>query len=57
MAERTKLYKQAQHLLKEQVPMTPIAHSTVYQPMRSTVQDFKISPLGLTSFYGVGISK
>ena len=57
VAERTKLYKQAQHLLKEQVPMTPIAHSTVYQPMRSTVQDFKISPLGLTSFYGVGISK
>ena len=57
VAERTKLYKQAQHLLKDQVPMTPIAHSTVYQPMRSNVQDFKISPLGLTSFYGVGISK
>ena len=37
--------------------MTPIAHSTVYQPMRNNVQDFKISPLGLVSFYGVGVSK
>jgi dipeptide transport system substrate-binding protein len=36
--------------------MTPIAHSTVYQPMRNTVQDFKISPFGLNSFYGVGVS-
>ncbi|MCY1449936.1 Periplasmic dipeptide transport protein [compost metagenome] len=56
-AKRTELYKQAQHILKEQVPMTPIAHSTVYQPMRSTVQDFKISPFGLNSFYGVSVTK
>ncbi|WP_049244895.1 ABC transporter substrate-binding protein, partial [Pseudomonas aeruginosa] len=28
--KRTELYKQAQHILKEQVPITPIAHSTVY---------------------------
>ncbi|MCF5353074.1 ABC transporter substrate-binding protein, partial [Pseudomonas syringae] len=55
-AERTKLYKQAQHLLKDAVPMTPIAHSTVYQPMSSKVQDFKISPFGLNSFYGVSVS-
>ncbi|KQQ64927.1 peptide ABC transporter substrate-binding protein [Pseudomonas sp. Leaf127] len=54
-ARRTELYKQAQHLLKEALPITPIAHSTVYQPMRSSVQDFKISPLGLNSFYGVGV--
>ncbi|KWS10159.1 ABC transporter substrate-binding protein [Pseudomonas syringae] len=54
--ERTKLYKQAQHLLKDAVPMTPIAHSTVYQPMSSKVQDFKISPFGLNSFYGVSVS-
>ena len=56
-AKRTELYKQAQHLLKDQVPMTPIAHSTVFQPMRTTVQDFKISPFGLNSFYGVSVSK
>ena len=57
IAERTKLYKQAQQLLKSQVPMTPIANSTVYQPMRKNVENYKISPFGLNSFYGVGISK
>ncbi|MGV8887503.1 MAG: ABC transporter substrate-binding protein [Pseudomonas sp.] len=56
-AKRTELYKQAQHVLKDAVPMTPIAHSTVYQPMRDNVQDFKISPFGLNSFYGVSVSK
>ena len=55
-AKRTELYKQAQHILKDQTPMTPIAHSTVFQPMRAEVQDFKISPFGLNSFYGVSVS-
>lgn len=55
--ERTQLYRQAQVILKEQVPITPIAHSTVYQPMRKNVQDFKISPFALNSFYGVGVGK
>ncbi|MFU3248718.1 ABC transporter substrate-binding protein [Pseudomonas paraeruginosa] len=55
--KRTELYKQAQHILKEQVPITPIAHSTVYQPMRKTVRDFKISPFGLNSFYEVSVGK
>jgi dipeptide transport system substrate-binding protein len=54
-AKRTELYKQAQVRLKEQVPITPIAHSTVYQPMSAKVTDFKISPFGLNSFYGVGV--
>jgi len=56
-AKRTELYKQAQHILKDQVPYTPIAHSTVFQPMSAKVQDFKISPFGLNSFYGVSVSK
>ncbi|MCU1762341.1 ABC transporter substrate-binding protein [Pseudomonas sp. 14P_8.1_Bac3] len=55
--KRTELYKQAQHVLKDAVPYTPIAHSTVFQPMRDEVQDFKISPFGLNSFYGVSVSK
>ena len=57
IAERTRLYKEAQQIIKQQVPMTPIAHSTVYQPMRKNVEDFKISPFGLNSFYGVSITK
>ncbi|WP_312935650.1 ABC transporter substrate-binding protein [Pseudomonas sp.] len=56
-AKRSELYQQAQRILKEQVPLTPIAHSTVYQPMRKTVQGFKISPFALNSFYGVSVSK
>src|SRR5476649_1424131 len=55
--ERVKLYQQAQKILKQQVPITPIANSTVFQPLRKEVTDFKISPFGLTPFYGVGINK
>jgi dipeptide transport system substrate-binding protein len=55
--ERTRLYLQAQQILKQQVPITPIAHSTVYQPMRKTVQGFLISPFALNSFYGVGLGQ
>ncbi|WP_249671671.1 ABC transporter substrate-binding protein [Pseudomonas abieticivorans] len=55
--ERISLYQQAQKILKQQVPITPIANSTVFQPMRKEVQDFKISPFGLTPFYGVSLSK
>ena len=31
--QRTVLYKQAQQYLKQQVPITPVAHSTVNQPL------------------------
>lgn len=54
-AERTELYMQAQVILKREVPITPIAHSTVYQPMSKKVKDFKISPFALNSFYGVSV--
>jgi len=53
MGERTKLYMKAQQILKQQVPYTPIAHSTVNQPMSKSVGDFKVSPFALNSFYGV----
>ncbi|MGZ9708014.1 ABC transporter substrate-binding protein [Pseudomonas sp. GNP013] len=55
--QRIKWYQQAQKILKEQVPITPIANSTVFQPLRKEVQDFKISPFGLTPFYGVSLEK
>ena len=54
-AKRTDLYMQAQVVLKREVPITPIAHSTVYQPMSKKVKDFKISPFALNSFYGVSV--
>ena len=55
--ERIKLYQQAQKILKTDVPITPIANSKVFQPMRKEVQDFKLSPFGLTPFYGVSVAK
>ncbi|MBI3146878.1 MAG: ABC transporter substrate-binding protein [Pseudogulbenkiania sp.] len=55
VAERTKLYMKAQEIVKQQVPLTTIAHSTVNQPMRKEVQGFKVSPFGLNSFYGVSV--
>lgn len=55
--QRIKWYQQAQKILKEQVPITPIANSTVFQPLRKEVKDFKISPFGLTPFYGVSLEK
>ena len=54
--QRTVLYKQAQQLLKTQVPITPVAHSTVNQPLSTKVEGFKVSPFGRNVFSGVSIT-
>ena len=54
--QRTVLYKQAQQLLKAQVPITPVAHSTVNQPLSAKVEGFKVSPFGRNVFSGVSIN-
>jgi dipeptide transport system substrate-binding protein len=53
--QRTTLYQQAQQRLKQQVPITPVAHSTVNQPLSISVKDFKVSPFGRNVFSGVSI--
>jgi dipeptide transport system substrate-binding protein len=55
IADRTDDYMKAQVIVKQQVPLTPIAHSLVNQPMSKQVTGFKVSPFGLTSFYGVSV--
>jgi dipeptide transport system substrate-binding protein len=55
LAERTRDYVQAQEIFKDQVPFTPIAHSTVYQPISKDVTGFRIDPFGPTQFLGVGL--
>ncbi|WP_454862914.1 ABC transporter substrate-binding protein [Pseudomonas hormoni] len=55
--QRTVLYKQAQQLLKQQVPITPVAHSTVNQPLSAKVEGFKVSPFGRNVFSGVSIDQ
>ncbi|KAB2890834.1 MAG: ABC transporter substrate-binding protein [Desulfobulbaceae bacterium] len=55
VAERTKLYEQAQVVFKEQAPWATIAHSLVSEPVRKEVVDYKIDPLGGHIFYGVDL--
>jgi dipeptide transport system substrate-binding protein len=55
VAERTKLYEEAQVIFKEQAPWATIAHSVVFKPVRKEVMDFKIDPFGGHIFYGVDL--
>ena len=57
VAERTKLYEQAQVVFKEQAPWATIAHSIVFKPVRKEVVDFKVHPFGGHIFYGVDIQE
>ena len=56
-AERGKLYSQAQLVFKEQAPWFTIAHAVQLKPVRKEVIDFKLSPFGRHSFYGVDIKE
>jgi dipeptide transport system substrate-binding protein len=55
VAERTRLYEEAQVVFKEEAPWVTIAHSVWFQPMRKEVKNFKIDPLGGNIFQGVDI--
>jgi dipeptide transport system substrate-binding protein len=55
IAERTRLYKQAQVIFKEEAPWFTIAHSKVSMPMSNRVVDYKIDPFGGHVFYGVDL--
>ena len=57
VAERTKLYEQAQVIFKEQAPWFTIAHAVQLKPVRKEVADFKLSPFGRHDFYGVDLKK
>jgi dipeptide transport system substrate-binding protein len=53
--QRTKYYHEAQQIFADQLPFSPIAHSTVYQPTTKNVVDMKIDPLGYSRFDGVSM--
>ncbi|NDR57292.1 ABC transporter substrate-binding protein [Aliiruegeria sabulilitoris] len=57
MAERTKLYEEAQVVFKREAPWATIAHSTVFMPVRPEVEGYKVHPLGGHIFYGVDLSE
>jgi dipeptide transport system substrate-binding protein len=54
-AQRTKYYMEAQKIFAQQLPYSPIAHSTVYQPVSKGVNDMMIEPLGYVRFDGVSV--
>ncbi|QUS57464.1 ABC transporter substrate-binding protein [Pseudovibrio brasiliensis] len=55
VAERTKLYEQAQVVFKREAPWATIAHSVVSEPVSVKVENYKIDPFGGHIFYGVGL--
>lgn len=57
VAERTKLYEQAQVIFKEQAPWLTIDHSTVFMPMSKKVSGYVMSPLGTHAFDTVDIAE
>ncbi|MCZ7863555.1 ABC transporter substrate-binding protein [Agrobacterium salinitolerans] len=57
VAERTKLYEQAQVIFKEQAPWATLAHSTQFVPMSAKVSGFTMSPLGDFTFENVDIAE
>jgi dipeptide transport system substrate-binding protein len=43
-------------IFKEQAPWFTIAHAVQLKPVRKEVIDFKLSPFGRHSFYGVDMT-
>lgn len=55
--ERTRLYQQAQVIFKDEAPWYTIAHAVQLKPVRKEVVDFKLSPFGRHTFYGVDLKQ
>jgi dipeptide transport system substrate-binding protein len=57
VAERTRLYEEAQMIFKEQAPWATIAHSVVFMPMRPEVEGYVMHPLGAHIFTEVSLAE
>jgi dipeptide transport system substrate-binding protein len=55
--QRADLYMKSQVVFKEQAPWFTIAHAVQLKPVRKEVIDFKLSPFGRHTFYGVDIKE
>lgn len=55
VAERTRLYEEAQVVFKREAPWATIAHSVVFKAMRKEVEGYKIDPFGGHVFSQVDI--
>jgi dipeptide transport system substrate-binding protein len=54
-AERAKLYQRMQEIEHDEQPELLVAHSIVFESMRSNVKGYKQSPLGTHAFEGVDL--
>jgi len=54
---RTKLYMEAQEIFAKQVPWVTIANSLVVEPIRKSVMNFKLDPMGKRRFNKVWFDK
>jgi dipeptide transport system substrate-binding protein len=54
-ASRAPIYEEMQQIAHDDAPMMTIAHSVVFEPIRTSVVGYKISPLGSHVFYGVDL--
>lgn len=54
---RTKLYEQAQVIVKEEQPQLPIAHSVVFMALSPKVVNYKMDVFGLHDFRGVDLKQ
>ena len=55
--ERTKLYMEAQEIFADQVPWVTIANSLVVEPIRKSIMNFKLDPMGKRRFNKVWFDK
>ncbi|MHC5225116.1 ABC transporter substrate-binding protein [Ignatzschineria sp. LJL83] len=55
--KRVELYRKAQEIHHQELPVLNIAHSTVYMPMRKEVVNYVIDPLGSHNFHQVDIEE
>lgn len=56
-AKRAEIYGKAQEMLKQQVPLEPIAHSIVSIPVRKSVLNYVLDPFGRQNFAHVDIAE
>ncbi|MGB3146117.1 MAG: ABC transporter substrate-binding protein, partial [Paracoccaceae bacterium] len=57
VAERTRLYEEAQLVFKREAPWATLDHSTVFMPMTKAVTGYVMDPLGSHRFDGVDIAE
>ncbi|MBX9459278.1 MAG: ABC transporter substrate-binding protein [Rhizobium sp.] len=57
VAERTKLYEEAQVVFKREAPWATLDHSVAYGPISKKVTGYHMDPLGIHRFDGVDIAE